>query len=170
MKAWNNRENLLTFFTMLEQHSKDTFNIRIEGASLDLYTNNPVVYEEFSTALTKQLIHRFAPEEASIDLLNNNSNCIIVKKLPKDRYRYRVYLRPHKMANDVEGKVGFIKWLRAQDGRITCSDSITGWFITTNWNWDRRYVLVEDESTLLMLKLRSADAVGRIYKFVVSDK
>ena len=169
-RAWNNRALLEPFFTLLEQYSKDTFNIRIEGANLDLYTNDSAIYEKFSNEFSGQVIHRFAPEETSLDLLNENSNYIVVKKLPKDRYRYRVYLKPHKMANDIEGKTNFIKWIKAQDGRITCSETLESWFIATNWNWDRRYVLVEDESTLLMLKLRSSDAVGRIYNFVVSDK
>jgi hypothetical protein len=31
-------------------------------------------------------------------------------------------------------------------------------------------VLVEDESTLLMMKLRGADVVGRVYNFIVCDK
>ena len=74
------------------------------------------------------------------------------------------------MANDKEGKKKYIEWLKRQSPKITCTTAIEHWFIKTDWNWDRRYVLVEDESTLLMLKLRNAEVVGRIYKFVISDK
>jgi hypothetical protein len=40
----------------------------------------------------------------------------------------------------------------------------------TEWNWDRRYVLVEDEGTLLMLKLRNPEVMGSVYNYVLSDK
>jgi hypothetical protein len=31
-------------------------------------------------------------------------------------------------------------------------------------------VLVEDEATVLMMKLRNAEVIGTVYKFVISDK
>jgi hypothetical protein len=77
---------------------------------------------------------------------------------------------PHKMAKDREGKQKYLAWLKSQAPRITCTPAIERWFLTTDWNWDRRYVLVEDESTLLMMKLRGADVVGRVYNFIVCDK
>jgi len=63
-----------------------------------------------------------------------------------------------------------LSWVESQNGKITISTALKEWFISTNWNWDRRYVLVEDEKTLLMLKLKNSDAVGSIYDYVISDK
>jgi hypothetical protein len=40
----------------------------------------------------------------------------------------------------------------------------------TDWNWDRRYVLVEDKNTLMLLRLRNSEVVGSVYEFVLSDK
>ena len=74
------------------------------------------------------------------------------------------------MSNDVEGKKKHIEWIKSQAPRITCTDAVENWFIKTDWNWDRRYVLVDSEQTLLMLELRNAAVVGRIYKYVVTDK
>jgi hypothetical protein len=74
------------------------------------------------------------------------------------------------MKGDKAGKQQYLEWVKRQTPRITCTPAIEKWFLTTDWNWDRRYVLVEDESTLLMLKLRNAEVMGRIYNFVVSDK
>jgi len=54
--------------------------------------------------------------------------------------------------------------------RVTCTPAVEKWFLITDWNWDRRYILVEDDQTLLMMKLRNADVVGKIYNFVISDK
>jgi len=37
-------------------------------------------------------------------------------------------------------------------------------------NWDRRYILVDNEKTLLMIKLHSPDAIGTVYKYEIVDK
>jgi hypothetical protein len=69
-----------------------------------------------------------------------------------------------------EDKNKYIDWIKTQDPRITCTPALEKWFINTDWNWDRRYVLVEDEATVLMMKLRNTEVVGTVYKFVISDK
>ncbi len=169
-RAWINRETILPFVKFLKNYTKNTYNLRIEKSLVDVYTNDKQFYELISNNFENILRHKFEPLEHTIDLLTENQHFISVKKLPKNRYNYRVYLLPHKMKGDLEGKQKFVDWLKKQDPKITCTPAVQKWFINTDWNWDRRYVLVEDESTLLMLKLRNSDAIGRIYNFVVSDK
>lgn len=146
----------------------DIWGKRIESDQIDLYTNSKTFYNDAIEKFQDTIIHRFEPAEGSEESLESTQT-IIVKKLPHNRYNYRVYLLPHKMSFDTEGKEKFISWLEQQE-RITCTPSIKDWFIKTNWNWDRRYVLVEDEQSLLMMKLRNSEVVGKVYKFIVSDK
>jgi hypothetical protein len=170
VKEWRNREEIYALCVFLENHDKTQYATRIERDNIDLYTNDVNFYNLAAQQFASQLKHCFEPAAGSADLLNLNKNCITVKKLPKDRYNYRVYLLPHKMANDRAAKIKYIDWLKTQQPRVTCTESIEKWFLTTDWNWDRRYVLVEDEQTLLMMKLRNAEVVGRIYNFMISDK
>lgn len=167
-RAYLNKDNVLKLCAFLKQHTD--YSLRIESSFLDIYSNDKSFYDDASITFEDILTHRFEPKEDTIELLNSNNNFIAVDKLPKGRYNYRVYLLPHKMKHDKEGKEKYIEWLVKQSPRITCSPAVQKWFYNTDWNWDRRYVLVEDEATLLMLKLRNADVVGRIYNFVVSDK
>ncbi len=169
-RAWTNRYALLKVCDVLGKYTKDQYNLRIESSILDVYTNDKALYDNISTLLQNYLRHRFEPSESNIDLLNASQNYITVDKLPKGRYNYRVYLLPHKMKGDKEGKQKYLDWLKKQDGKVTCTPAVEKWFLHTDWNWDRRYVLVQDEATLLMLKLRNSEVVGRIYNFVVSDK
>lgn len=169
-KAYVNRDIILDLCRILESVDKDSYNLRIESAQMDIYTNDIPLYTDLSMKFIDLLIHRFEPNAANIDLLNSDKNYITVDKLPKGRYNYRVYLLPHKMKGDREAKQQYLDWVKRQEPRITCTAAVEKWFMHTDWNWDRRYVLVEDESTLLMLKLRSAEVVGRIYNFVISDK
>lgn len=169
-RAWHNKDIFLPFVSFIKKYNKDVYNLRIEGSIIDIYSNDKDFYELLSVKFEDFLRSRFEPSDTNINLLNANQNYITVDKLPKGRYNYRVYLLPHKMKGDKEGKQKYIEWLKRQEGKVTCTPAVERWFLNTDWNWDRRYVLVEDDQTLLMLKLRNSDVVGRIYNFVISDK
>ena len=169
-RAYTNRDMIYDICIFLENYEAKSFSKRLERDSIDFYSNDQNFYNDLSIKFQEILEHRFEPTESTLDLLNEFNNCIAVKKLPKNRYNFRVYLLPHKMANDLEGKKKYINWIKTQTPKITCTPAVENWFIKTEWNWDRRYVLVEDEATLLMLKLRNSEVVGKIYNFVITDK
>jgi hypothetical protein len=169
VKVLSNQEMLTDLANCLLTFDNAVWSKRIERDSIDLYTNDSNFYQTLSDKFEEVLIHRFEPQEGS-NLLEQSQQVIVGKKLPHDRYRYRVYLLPHKMSGDREGKRRYLDWVKNQGDKIRLSKAVDEWFIRTDWNWDRRYVLVEDDQTLLMLKLRNAEVVGRIYNFVVSDK
>lgn len=168
VRYWHNREQIKDLASTLLSFQSNLWSIRIESSFVDIYTNDKSIYDSIADKFTDKIIHQFEPNENNQDLLENTNN-IIVNKLPHNKYHYRVYLQPHKMAHDKDGKKKFINWLKQQN-KLTCTPAIERWFINTDWNWDRRYILVEDEQTLLMLKLRNSEVVGKVYNFVVSDK
>lgn len=167
-KSWPHRELLKEIAEFLMQYPQDIWSKRIEHNQIDVYSNDKAFYIALCEKFDARVLHKFEPAEGTLEQLAD-AFTMIVKKLPHDRYNYRVYLQPHKLAGKPDEKRKFVDWLKIQS-RITCTSAIEQWFIKTEWNWDRRYVLVEDEPTLLMLKLRNSDAIGRVYKFVVGDK
>lgn len=169
-RAHQNKEKINNLCSFLIGYPEACYNLRIERSAVDIYTNDKEMYDKLSFHCLSSVIHRFQPSPENITVLLSDENCIAVKKLPKNRYNYRVYLLPHKLSKDIENKQSVINWMLNQSTKITCSSSIQKWFLETDWNWDRRYVLVEDEATLLLFKLRASEVVGRIYKFVVCDK
>jgi hypothetical protein len=168
-RAWNNREQILELANFLIGQSDTVWAKRIENTLVDFYTNDYCFYQTLSENFESVMTHRFEPSEASAELLEKPQT-IVAAKLPHNKYHYRVYLLPHKLAGDKESKKKYVDWLKSQTPRITCTPAVEKWFIKTDWNWDRRYVLVEDEHTLLMLKLRNPEVVGRVYNYVISDK
>lgn len=162
IKAHQNRTCISDLFSYLDTLT-DYFK-RIERDNIDIYTNDKSVYDELYNRFKNQTFHRFEPDEQVIQYLDRKN--IIVKKLPKNRYQYRVYLKPHNV-KDKSDKSRFLDWLRGQTPKISISDAVEQWFINTDWNWDRRYILVEDEPTLLMLKLRGSNIVGSVYNYVI---
>jgi len=167
-RAFAHKDELLDLVNFLESYPSNIWAKRIEGNSIDLYTNDREFYDSASLKFKDQLIHRFEPN-GNIDLLDE-TRTIVGKKLPHGKYQFRVYLLPHKMGGDKAAKKQYVEWLQKQDPKMTCTPAVEKWFINTDWNWDRRYILVDNEQSLLMLKLRNAEVVGRVYKYVVSDK
>lgn len=165
----SNENEFIDFCNFTESLDKSTFFKRIESNSVDFYTNDQTMYDSFNSKFKELIVHTFSPDKNS-NLESLSSNSIVGKKLPHDRYRYRVYLSPHKFKGDKDRKYKFILWLDTQGSKIKISDTVKKWFISTDWNWDRRYMLVEDEQTLLLLKMRSSEAIGKVYEYQIVDK
>jgi hypothetical protein len=168
-KAYKNRKEIKIIADMLAGWSDNSWSKRIESNSMDIYTNDLSLYTEAVAKLGNFILYHYQPAEGNVKNLDSGSN-IVVKQYPHKRYKYRVYLLPHKMIFDQPTRIEYINWLDLQSPRISISGAVKKWFKTTNWNWDRRYIYVEDEQTLLMLKLRNSEVVGRVYNYVLADK
>lgn len=157
-----------TLLNILEKYQGE-YGKRIESFTIDIYTNNEKLYAELSEKLTDKVVHRSEPDQDQLDLYDD-VNTVLCKKLPHGKYQYKVYLQPHKIAADWETRSGIIEWLQNQCPKITFTDAVQHWLKYTTQNWDRRYILVDSEQTLLMLKLRNTDLFGKVYRYVIADK
>jgi len=168
-KAVNNQDQILKLSKFLEKVDKQLYAVRHETDIFDFYTNNVDSFNELLLEFNNFVRLVCSPESGDEESLLQQKKNIIVKKYPHDRYRYRVFLLPHKII-DTKEKIEFLSWIRSQNNRIRLTTAVNDWFLNTRWNWDRRYVLVEDQNTLLLLKLKNSEAVGGIYDYVIADK
>lgn len=157
-----NKDVLICLCDVLLKYDNDIWNKRIEGDCIDIYTSNKELVNELQTNLLDRVTCVFEPSADAAE-----PGTIKVKKLPGEIYNYRVYLLPHKLRGDLDEKTKYISWIKNQNSKVKITESVENWFYKTDWNWDPRYVLVDEESTLLMLKLRNPELVGRIYRFVI---
>jgi hypothetical protein len=166
-KAQQNKNNILLLRDILMSVEQSLWQLRVERDQVDVYTNDIDLYDD----VCSQLFHlvRVRHEPDSSQPVSEGSK-ILSKTLPHGRFRYKVYLRPHKIAKDIEAKNQYLKWIATQSPRIAISEAVKTWFVHTDWNWDRRYIWVEDEQTLLLLKLRNADVCGKVYEYDLCDK
>ena len=169
-KVRDHKEHIIDLASFLKSYDPSIWSKRVESNIIDVYTNDRQFYEDLTDKFLETVVHRFEPDQQTEDLLRDATHYIVSKKLPHDRYQFRAYLLPHKMSGDRDGKQQYLNWIKKQNEKITLTPAVEKWFLTTDWNWDRRYVLVEDEATLIMLKLRNSEVVGKIYNYVVSDK
>ena len=167
-QSFVNRNNLSSFYFFMSTYDKKSWAQRIERNFVDIYTNDRELFENISISFIDLIRNRYVPDFDTLkDLVNNK---IFVNKYPHNRYRYKVFLKPHKMSHDKEAKASWIKWIRLQNEKILMSNSVENWFFITEYNWDRRYIYVEDEKTLLLLKLRNSDVVGTVHKYHIKNK
>lgn len=162
-KVNSNKENLLKLSFMLESY-KDSMRIRVEGDWVDIYTNQDTIYHEFLKEFESNVIRRWEPPAGLEDELLDSHKKIFVKKLPHEKYEYKVYLLPHKLKYDRDS---IADWYEKQTEHTSISPSIVKWIRRTSQNWDRRYILVDNDKTLLMLKLRSPELIGAVHRYVV---
>lgn len=147
---------------------KKSYAQRVERNTIDIYTNDEKLFNYLFNKFQSNVKSAFEPGKNQ-DSLDQQQHVITANKFAHDRYQYKVFLQPHKLAN-AEEKINFISWLSSQKDRVKISESVKQWFYKTNWNWDRRYMYVEDEQTLLLIKLKNPQAIGTVYTFVISDK
>lgn len=161
-------ELIIELYNFLAPIDKQLYGKRIERKLIDLYSNDEQFCLDLIEKFSNRLVHYFAPDPR-INKNNIDARTIIAKKYPHDTYQYKVFLQPHKLAHNKEAKISLINWMNDQPG-IKISDTVKQWFLVTNWNWDRRYIYVATEADLLMLKLRSSEAVGSVFKYEIVDK
>ena len=169
---WNNlrhyEKQLIVDIAEVLRDFPEQYGTRVEGTILDIYTNVPTLYDALSKAFPINIIHRFEPDLASLDILDEK-NTLAVKKLPHGKYSYKVFLKPHCLSN-IDEKVRLMDYMESLKPAITLTHAVRSWFIHTYTNWDRRYILVDNEQTLMLLKLRQGSVFGQCYKYVVVDK
>lgn len=165
-KSVINRRHIQRISSRLGLIDHKSYFIRVEQDRLDIYVNEQQLFDDLCIDLQDIIVQAFCPDKEKIALLDRK--VILVKKYPKEDFKYRVYLKPHVIKHKAE-KHHYLAWLDLNLD-YNMSDSVRSWFITTEWNWDRRYMLVRNEPALLMMKLRNADAMGSVYEYVICDK
>lgn len=157
---------IVKIYNFLSNLKTDAYAKRIERNTLDIYVNDKDLYDLIRTEFSSVVRLTCSPDA---NLLNRSGKTIMANKFPYDRYRYKVYLKPHRLI-DSDDRKQYLDWLESQIPRVCITESVKKWFHRTSWNWDRRYMYVEDDATLLILKMKCADALGSIYTYELIDK
>lgn len=149
----------------INSYEKNTYSKRLEGDNIDFYTNDKSFYDGLCDRFGEFVRLRFQPPKGLEKTLLEEEKKIFVKQFPHGIYQYKAFLHPHKIPQD--DKRNLVEWLEKQTPNITFTPSIKRWVLNTTENWDRRYIYVKNEQTLLMIKLRTSSLLGQVFKYKV---
>lgn len=166
--AVENKDIILQIIDVLDTYGKNNYGIRVENNFIDFYTNHEDLFNLLGDKFVSRVKHKFKPKD-NVKNIIDQKNVISVEKYPHDTYTLKVFLKPH-VINDSHERKAVSSWLSGQIPNITFTESVKNWFETSKYSYDRRYILVNNESTLLMLKLRCSEAIGSIYRYMLVDK
>jgi hypothetical protein len=161
------KQDWLKFIFLLNTIPSGGFQKRSESDVINIYTNDENFIKSAKQDLGHRLVEIFEPTEESMKLLDTEEKILIVKKLPYNKFNFRVIIKPHRL-NQLQ-REQFIQFLDNSPG-IGLQDSVRNFIRTNEMNWDRRYIYVDTEKTLTMLKIACADAVSTIHRYVINDK
>ena len=161
-------DDVVNLAKLLDKLDSSHYAVRIENTTVDIYTNDQKIFDLICCSFITNLRACYAPAVGTEDQLNSGK-IVVANKLPHDKFEFKVFLQPHNLT-DLEEKRKFLAWLDSQQEHILISNTVKTWFIQTKWNWDRRYIYVDNEQTLLMLKMKNAKAIGTVYRYVMNDK
>jgi hypothetical protein len=151
---------------LLCRFDRKEWQYRIEYTCFDVYTSNREMYQALiSSELADKISECHEPDVDSIKILDDPNNQIVTD-YPHGRYRFKVFLNPTKLSGSVSAREDVANWLLAQNPKIHCTETVADWFETARSGSSLRYVLVDDDATLLLLKLRAGGAVTRIYNYI----
>lgn len=166
----NNKQEWADLVFFIESFEKTQWGKRLEGDFMDLYTNNIDFYNGLCEKFPNRILRRFQPPKGMEQEMLDEERKIFVNEIPHGIYNYQAYLQPHKLSSNISERTQLANWLELQVPKITFSKSVRKWVLNTQENWDRRYIYIDSEQTLLMIKLRSPELIGKVFKYVKTDK
>jgi len=157
--------DLLDLDSFLDENFESSlYSIRVEDSIFDIYTNDINLHASMLKRFHGFLRSTSVPESDVLADLGQHD--ILSKSYPHGKFQFKVFLTPHKLTMDE--KLNFLGWISKQSDGFLISDAVSNWFIKMVYNYDRRYMYVLDEKTLLMIKLKMPEALGTVYRYVLT--
>lgn len=157
--------NVFDLYCFLDANfDSSLYSVRTETNIFDIYTNDKNLYE--SVIDHYHIFLRYASAPDKDPLIDLGKHEILANNYAHNKFQFKVYLTPHKLTK--EEKTTFLTWISKQSDGFLISDAVKDWFSKMMYNYDRRYMYVLDEKTLLMIKLKMPNAIGTVYRYVLT--
>jgi len=153
--------NIEPFLTL-----KDQLQTRVEGRRYSIFCRDLVLLEQIYNAVTPWVQQVYGPttDEELNYMLDNGHKKILRDVLPKDGYKYKVYL---KESWSMEGRIAFAEWAAKFPDTINISKSSEKWLKSTHRWYYNPFMYVKDAKTMTMVGLHTSGNVKRVEEFIL---
>jgi len=161
-----NKTDLLTFLEAVTPFIKnENVQIRVESNAFNLFCKDHSILKEIDSKLQKWILQIEGPttQEEYDFLLENGYKKILVDKLPKDIYQYKIYFKPNY---SLENRFNFLTWSKKYGDKVNISTCTERWF-QGHRNWMQNpFMYVIDTQMLSMIGLFASGYVKKIEEFI----
>lgn len=165
----SNSKVWISLLGILNSVPKEESTVRIETDILDIYTNNKSLYESLCYEFSDITRTRHEPAPGMTDTLLDSNQEIFVKELPHCMYNFQVDLKTPKSLT-FEELENLADWCKSRRPAIAFTDATYKWLVKRDMFNTRRWIYIDTESTLLMLRLRCNDLVSTVRKYIKTGK
>lgn len=163
----NYLDNLIEFIGVAGPIIKDKSlsQMRVEGSNINLFCNDPEVFNQLKEDLKKWIIalHEPADQFEKDFLINNGHTKILCNKYPNDHYSYKVVLNERMTPSN---RATFLTWAEKYGNKILISGNSKNWLQGhLHWKQDP-FFYVDSGPTLTMVTLFLGAYARKIYEYI----
>lgn len=139
-------------------NATDEYMLRCEYQALIVYTNNRSLLDKISKKITSRDVEIWEPDQNAVEFLKNNTNVIIVNKVPEFPYKITLGKKP--------GKPELANWIEKNSNKVQIGSVLLN-NLKTSARWIQgQYFYVKDENVIFLMQIMIGDNIGRIDKLV----
>ena len=162
----NDKTQLLNFINVLEPLLVYDVKLRGEWNSLNLYLNDPNVYQTLVNKLEDWIVSITEPATEEDVTALKDSSTIIRDTLPYDKFQYRVYLRSSMQLYERQKALA---WFESYSDNIKPSKGTLRW-LSMNKPWFQDpFIYVSDRNQLLLVTLFLGEHLRNTQEFVLRN-
>lgn len=143
--------------------------VRAEGSHYNIFCKDLDLYKEMKKKLYKWITFVYEPENEEVlsFMLSNGPRKVVVKQLPKEKYKYKITM---KYNMPLDARKNFIKWTEKYDpGIFDVSRSSKAWMEGAKMYAQDPFFYIQDNSVLTLTSLYLGNNIKKIEEFVLAD-
>jgi hypothetical protein len=169
-RHWNNtnidKAQLSKFIDAVVPYIKNKeVGIRVEGAHFNLFCKEYLILEDINTQLgpwIKKISGPTTQEEYDF-LMSNGHKKILCDRLPKEKFRFRVYI---KATYPQDKRCNFLTWIDRFPDTIEISSSTRKWLEGKQVWALNPFLYIKEEKTLSIIGLQLSGYARKVEEFV----
>lgn len=161
------RNKLLEFSQKVLPFYKRDLQIRVEGSRFNIFLKDETLLEEICKELEGWIKRVYGPasQEELEFLMSNGHKKRVCDQYPKQKYRYRIYLKERMHADT---RLKFFQWIEKYGDKADIAKSTHNWLLgISKYYMQNPFLYVEDGPMLSMAMLFLGDNVRIVEEFIL---
>lgn len=165
---WSDAEKkkLIEFNKRVTPLYEKNLQIRVEGGHFNIFCQDKDLLDFITKELDPWIVAVYGPasDEELAFLMSNGHKKRICNQFPKEKYRYRIYL---KESTGISFRNKFYEWAQKYNGKIISPPSTDKWLSGEKPWIQAPYIYVEDGATMSMTMLFLGNHIKLIEEFIL---